>query len=171
MNSIVMPALGSDIAGEIADRCRVYREEFGLDVISDSGSGFIQLASAAVGGVLVTPALGRPVVAALASVPVVSVGRYAPRLWMLLADAPACAQTADELMFRLYMVGALPAFPPASIALPTPGDPRLVWLRAPEGHTRPAMPELVDVITEAATYPDRRQPSVFTGSRSEGNAV
>ncbi len=151
MTALLMPALDVIDAGAVDGRCRRYAEEFGFDVAFDRALSAICLTMTVTSAVMVPSTLGRKVVSRLNAVPVFSVDRRGHRLWVLLADAPASPVEADRMTLRLFAVGAMPVLARARIALPTPGDPRRVWLSPPAGRARPGWAELAEAITDAAT--------------------
>jgi len=155
MNATTMPASGPAAAREITDRCHIYKEEFGLDTVPDPESGVIHLMATSVSGVMVTPALGRAVAGEVDAVPVFSINPHGHRLWVLLADAPASSDDVERIAYRLFKCGAVAVFPRTTIALPTPGEARRVWLYPPRGLARPALSTLVDAIADAAINPAR----------------
>ena len=144
-------AASAEPAVEIGDRSRIYRTEFGFDTLVASRTGAVHVTTASVSGVMTTPTLGRKVITRLDSVPVFSVDHGGHRLWVLLADPASSSAEVQRMTLRLFALDAMPVVAHSTIALPTPGDPRRVWLYPPAGRTRPALAELVDAVADAAT--------------------
>jgi hypothetical protein len=128
----------------------VYEREFGFDAVVVSGA--VRVMTGSVSGVIVEPAPGKQAVARLAGVPVFSVDHRGHRMWVLLADASGASAEIERMTLRLFAVGAIPVFPRATIALPSPGDPRRVWLYPPHGRSRPSLAAVVDAISDAAVH-------------------
>ncbi|NQE93805.1 hypothetical protein [Nocardia terpenica] len=103
-----------------------------------------------VSGLMMPRSLAVRVLAAegLAPVPVVSIHST---VWMLLAEGPTSLGESERIAMRLLRFGVMVVVPRGVIGLPTPGDPIRVWIRPPQGRTRPGVPALADAITEAAT--------------------
>ncbi|MFF3566879.1 hypothetical protein ACFYXQ_03760 [Nocardia jiangxiensis] len=115
----------------------MHEREFGFDTIVVSGAMHVMTGS--VSGVSVEPALGKEVVARVAGVPVFSVDHRGHRMWVLLADASGASAEIGRMTLRLFAVGVIPMFPRATIALPSPGDSRRVWLYPLQGRSRPSL--------------------------------
>ncbi|MQY24341.1 hypothetical protein [Nocardia macrotermitis] len=153
MSATTMPETRT-YAAEVEDRCRVYEREFGFDTVVVLGA--VHLMTGSVSGVIVAPELGRMVTAGLSEVPVFSVDHHGHRMWVLLADVASPAVDIERMTLRLFAVGAIPVFPRATVVLPSPGDPRRVWLHPPQGRTRPSLATVVDAIADAAVHGARR---------------
>lgn len=133
------------------DRCRVYSSEFGLDARIVPRTGAIHLSAISVSAVLISPALGRAVVALLDAVPAFSIDRRGHRLWALLGDAPVSADDAERATRLLFKVGAIPVLWNATVVLPTPGNPHRVWLHPPRGRARPALAAITTAVSRDAS--------------------
>ncbi len=133
---------------EVIERRDVYRREFGLNAFC--GDGGLYVSAGPVSGLMMPRSLAVRVLAAegLAPVPVVSIHST---VWMLLAEGPTSLGESERIAMRLLRFGVMVVVPRGVIGLPTPGDPIRVWIRPPQGRTRPGVPALADAITEAAT--------------------
>ncbi|WP_157777928.1 hypothetical protein [Nocardia terpenica] len=133
---------------EVIERRDIYRREFGLNAFC--GDGGLYVSAGPVSGLMMPRSLAVRVIAAegLAPVPVVSIHST---VWMLLAEGPTSLGESERIAMRLLRFGVTVVVPRGVIGLPTPGDPIRVWIRPPQGRTRPGVPALADAITEAAT--------------------
>ncbi|MBO0880525.1 MAG: hypothetical protein J2P17_09300 [Mycobacterium sp.] len=152
MSATLVLERATEQSSDIGQRCGVYRSEFGLAARFDPDIGAIRLKAESVSGVMVPATLGRNVLTLLDAVPVFSIDHRGHHVWMLLAQAPTSRDEAEHLTFRLFNVGVKPVFSRATIAVPTPGDPRRVWLYPPRGRTRPTPAALCEAIIAAATH-------------------
>ncbi|QIS09823.1 hypothetical protein [Nocardia arthritidis] len=139
----------------VAERCGVYQREFGLNAFY-TYDGIYVSAGSVMGLTLPRPLAARVVATeGVAPVPVVSIH---PTVWMLLADGPASMGQSQRIAMRLLRFGVMVVVPRGLIGLPTPGDATRVWIRPPQGRTRPSITALADAVADtAAEFGDRRR--------------
>lgn len=156
--------MGTALDQAVLQRRDIYRGEFGLPAEIDPDTPVITLTGGAKSGVraiILPPKLGRYLWPALSSmdfaIPVISGDRpdSKGRHWKLLARSG----DGDESWYRLYgrkierdRIG-LRFWPPSRIALPTPGDPRRVWLELPRPDLMSSYRELGEALGRLLSQP------------------
>lgn len=135
-------------AAELAEqRCGVYRDHLGWNTIRDSQTGAIVLRADQQWAVIVPRRLGVQVRARLRErpAPVFSIDRT---VWVFITGRPGTVIDRAEVSVSLTRLGAVPVLPGATVALPTPGDPRRCWLHALD-RVLPSFGVVVDAVLVA----------------------
>jgi hypothetical protein len=146
----VVPVADTAIDRMIDRRCAVYRHEFGSDTFRAPRSGAICMSTGEAWAVIVSKCLGAQVGTLLREqpAPIFSVDRP---VWVFLPSRAAQSGGTAKMSISLYKYGAVPVFPAAVVALPTPGRARRCCLHLPDQEgTRPAFDTVTDAIRAAA---------------------
>lgn len=152
--SVLIAAVDADRVGSdraIDQRCRTYRETFGLQASRCPDHDRIVAATGSHTAGLVAP---RPLAAAahrllgLGSVPVFTVGRDR---WVFLTQGVPDSPTARRLSLSAFRYPIVSILAPTPLALPTPGCALRCWLYVPDGLVRPPVTTVMAALRTAAT--------------------
>ncbi len=129
---------------QIADRARIYREVFGLDVERTRDGDALAMRIGHVAAVMVPRRLATELCVFLGSSggPVFS---YSGHSWVFLCESLCTAGDLSETALALYRRHGVMALvsPGLHVGLPTPGDADRCWIQPPDGDRMPVFAEVV----------------------------